>query len=77
MNLLETIKGIFELTNLMLGNKVSPQIITRVFMLLEAFADEGLEVFEQNYRYLTMMITRAQSRGDNVEEFINDWLSLQ
>ena len=77
MTPIETAKGIFELANLMLGNKVPAEMITRVFNLLEAFSDEGLDVFEQSYRYLIMMIKRANSRGDSVTEFLEDWLTLQ
>ena len=76
MTVLDTVKGVFELTNLMLGNKVPPEMITRVFNLLEAFAEEGLDVFEQSYRFLTMMIRRANSRGDNVVELVEEWLRL-
>jgi hypothetical protein len=62
--------------NLMLGSKVPAELITRVFLILEAFSQEGLDTFENEYRYLTTHIKRAASRGKGVNEFLESWLFI-
>ena len=76
MNPLDVFKNVINLMNLMLGSKIPTELIERVFGLLEAFSQEGLDTFEYEYRYLVMHIRRAIGRGNDPSKFIEDWLAI-
>ena len=77
MSIIETIKSGLSLANLLYGSKVPSELIDRVFNILEAAAEEGLELLENEFRYLTMHIQRTKARGNSVTEFIEGWLELR
>ena len=74
MDALTAIKNALSVANLLTGSSVPSGLIDRVFAALEAAADEGLDLLENEFAYLKMHLRRAAARGDNPTEFLERWL---